>query len=253
MKQFGWLLLTSLLVASLAGAVPDDNPEAVAPDAPTTPPPMPLQVMAPTQKALPFDRVMYVLDVSCSMTDKLADAIRVTDTFSSDGFKATAVTFTTHYERWSGVPYPCQHAKDEACGRNCLEPGWAWMPLHRRELFQHLLRYAATGTTAPTEALLYAIKNAPEGTLIVFISDGEFAYEDPESVIVPMLPGPNQMGPISAMRSAMAWRQKQKLAPVEILVWATSEDDSKRGSLIEMAKVGGGGLWRADTRRSGPW
>jgi len=190
---------------------------------------------------------MYVLDVSCSMSSELAKAIAVTDVFCSDGFKATAVTFTETHQRWAGVKEPHRHLPTEPHGRNCLEDGWAWMPAHRTELLTHLRNISASGGTDPTSALNYAIKNAPVGTLIVFISDGMFSHTDGE------VDGQRVPGPQTAIRAAQTWRRKQKLAPVQMLVWATSEADSQRESLVELAKLGGGGLWRADSRKSGPW
>jgi len=213
--------------------------QIIEPEEPPTAP-LPLQVQEPTQHVVPFDRVMYVLDVSGSMRNKLADAIIVTDTFCSDGFKAAVVTFTDYYARWEGVPEEHSHAEDEACGPNCLEPGWIWLPAHRAELFSYLRSFIGAGSTDPTSALDYAYKNAPAGTLIVFISDGDFPL---------ML----ENGPRSAIRSAQAWRVEHDLAPVQMLVWATSEADSHRESLMELARLGGGGLWRADEHLTGPW
>lgn len=207
------------------------------------PAPLPLVVMPPTMKARPFNRIMYVLDVSGSMSSHLADAIRVTGTFGSDDSRVAVITFNDTHERWKGVKVPCHHLPAEEHNNSCLEPGWAFMPLHNRELMSHLARFGGKGSTNPTSALEYAFKNAPEGTLIVFISDGVFSVDDYFAV----------PGVLSTLRNVQAWRRVRKLAPVEMLVWATSEQTSKNKSLAELARQGGGGLWRADTRRSGPW
>jgi len=234
------LLLVGLTQHAVAQQVTGPQADDGVADIESVVAPMPLQVQAPTQQPVPFDRVMYVLDVSGSMRSALPDAIAVTDTFCNDGFKAAVVTFNSSHAVWEGIPEPCRHPADVECGRNCLEAGWSWMPTHRQQMLQHLQSFTGTGGTDPTSALDYAIKNAPAGTLIVFISDGDFNHNQ-------------ENGPISAVRTAQAWRLAQKLAPVQMLVWATSEVDSQRESLVELARLGGSGLWRADTRRSGPW
>ena len=208
-----------------------------------TPPPLPLQVQAPTQPAIPFDRVMYVLDVSGSMRGALSQAIRVTGVFGSDDSKVAVVTFHSTHSRWEGVRESCEtkHARDEPHGRHCLEAGWCFMPKHNEELMGHLSSFGGTGGTDPTSALEYAYKNAPAGTLIVFISDGQD------------MGSPIMLSATAAIRRAKKWRVDQKRDPVQMLVWATSEADSERESLRILARLGGGGLWRADTRRSGPW
>lgn len=251
MKRIWIVLLIASVAAQTYGQqvpagppVPKQTGEGVAEVESTVAPPMPLQVQAPTQRAVPFDRVMYVLDVSCSMSSQLADAIAVTDTFCSDGFKAAVVTFNGSHARWGGVSEPCRHPENVECGPRCLEPGWAWMPRHRTEMLQHLQSFNGSGGTNPTSALDYAFRNAPAGTLIVFISDGEFSHEDDAE---------DNPGPLSVIRTAQAWRRTQKLAPVQMLVWAVSEVDSQRESLMQLSNLGGGGLWRADTRKSGPW
>lgn len=193
-------------------------------------PPRPLQVQRPSEHHRPYDRVMYVLDVSCSMAEKLPDAIRVADSFVNDGFKAAVVTFTESHVRWDGVSVPCEHPETEECRDNCLEPGWAWMPAHRQELFRYLASFDGSGNTDPTAALDYAYKNAPSGTLIVFISDGIFQSPEGE--------------PFGTVRAAKRWRQEQQLTPVQMLVWAPSPIDAQRESLIELAQLGGMGLWR---------
>lgn len=211
---------------------------------------MPLQVRAPTQAALPYDRIMYVLDVSGSMTSQLEQAIRVTGTFASDSYKVSVVTFNETHERWQGVSEPCKHPEGSACGENCLEPGWAWMPTHHSELMAHLGSFKGNGGTNPTSALDYAIKNAPPRTLIVFISDGEFWFEGQNDE---QEEAPPRAGPLAAVRAAQAWRRQQNLAPVQMLVWAPNEADSQRESLVSLAALGGGGLWRPATTQNGPW
>ena len=208
-----------------------------------TPPPLPLQVLAPTQRAVPFDRVMYVLDVSGSMRGSLAEAIRVTGVFASDDMKVSVVTFHDSHQRWDGVRESCEtkHMRDEPHGRHCLEPGWCFIPKHNEELMSHLGSFGGTGGTDPTSALEYAYKNAPAGTLIVLVSDGQD------------MGAPIMTTASNAIRQAKAWRAARKMDPVQMLVWATSEEDSKRESLRILAELGGGGLWRADSRRSGPW
>jgi hypothetical protein len=241
------ILVMALTTQAFAQQVPSPQPEDdIAPvESPLSP--MPLQVQPPTQRILPYDRVMYVLDVSCSMSKKLAEAITVTDAFVSDGFKAAVVTFSDTHSRWGGVRVPCKHPEGARHSAICVEEGWSLMPTHRTELFQHLRTFSGTGGTSPTSALDYAIKNVPSGTLIVFISDGDFTHLDEESEEGAVA------GPLSTVRSAIAWRRNRKLAPVQMLVWATSKADSQRESLTELAKLGGSGLWRADTRTSGPW
>jgi len=240
------LLLALVATQSFAQQIPLPLPEseAIAPvESRMVTAPMPLEVRQATHRAAPFDRIMYVVDVSGSMRDQLQEAIRVTGTFGSDDSRVAVVTFTETHARWGGVSTPCRHLSEEPHGRSCLEAGWAFMPAHNQELMSHLRSFSGTGGTNPTSALDYAFKNAPEGTLIVFVSDGDFGRQD-NGIIA---------GPLTAVRMAQAWRRNQKLAPVQMLVWATSEADSKRESLVELAKLGGSGLWRADARRTGPW
>jgi hypothetical protein len=241
MRRFVWLLLI-VLVANQVGAAPpgDGNQDdAIAPVAsPTRNVPLPLQVAAPTQAALPFDRVVYVLDTSGSMYGALDDAIAVTGVFASDGFKASVFTFDTSFVRWSGVQVPCDHLESEDCGGACLpEEGWCWLPSHQQELYSYLDGLLADGGTSPGPAIEHAVKTAPSGALVVFVSDGLF---EGQSVA-------------QAAEDAMNWRQQQKLAPVRILVWSTGKTSDVQESLVELAKVGGAGLWRADVRMSGPW
>lgn len=210
---------------------------------------MPLQVRAPTQAALPYDRIMYVLDVSGSMKTQLEEAIRVTGTFASDSYKVSVVTFNETHECWEGVREPCRHPEDEACGENCLESGWAWMPIHHPELMAHLGSFKGNGGTNPTSALDYAFKHAPARTLIVFISDGDFCVERQNDEQEQEAP---RAGPLAAVRAAQAWRRQQNLAPVQMLVWAPNEVDSQRESLVSLAALGGGGLWRPATTQNGP-
>lgn len=244
------LLLASLAVKTSAQPTPElpvDDTEIAAPVTPPTPTPMPLQVQAPTQPLRVYDRVLYVLDVSGSMKEELADAIAVTDIFCSDEFKVAVVTFSSTHARWGGVYVPCRHPKEE-CDEDCLDPGWAWMPAHRTEMLRYLDSFTGSGGTNPTSALNHAIRNAPTHTLIVFISDGDFPHENSKNAA-----GEDIAGPLSIVRTAQLWRRHQNFAPVQILVWSTSEADSQRESLVELARLGGGGLWRADTHRSGPW
>jgi len=240
MRRFVWLLLL-VLVANQVGAAPpgDEAQDEIAPIAsPTRIIPLPLQVVAPTQAALPFDRVIYVLDTSGSMLEELEGAIAVTGVFASDGFKAAAITFDTAFKRWSGVKLPCTHSKDEECNNNCLsEDGWCWLPAHQDELMGYLDSFKADGGTSPGPAIEYAIRIAPAGSLIVFISDGIF---EGDSVV-------------HAAQDSMDWRLKQMLSPVRILVWSTDKTSDVQESLIELAKIGGAGLWRADVHVSGPW
>jgi len=250
MMRFMWaLFLVTFLMVDLASAQsigPNQNDEddVAHVESRMLPAPLPLEVNGPTQRAQPFDRIMYVLDVSGSMCGELASAIRVTGTFGSDDSRVAVVTFNDTHARWGGVQAPHHHLKTEPHGTSCLDPGWAFMPLHNQELMSHLSSFSGSGLTNPTSALDYAYKNVPDGTLIVFISDGGFSHRDGED---------GTMGPLSAIRAGQAWRRAQKLAPIQTLVWATSEVDSRCESLVELAKLGGGGLWRADTRRSGPW
>ena len=244
-----YLALLFALVATQSFAqqippLPLPDPKAIAPvESRMVPAPMPLEVQRATQRAVPFDRIMYVVDVSGSMRGQLEEAIRVTGTFGSDDSRVAVVTFNDTHARWGGVSTPCRHLPVEPHGRSCLEAGWAFMPAHNQELMTHLGSFSGNGGTNPTSALDYAFKNAPEGTLIVFVSDGVFGHQDNGLVA----------GPLTAVRAAQTWRRTQKLAPVQMLVWATSEADSKRESLVELAKLGGSGLWRADARRTGPW
>jgi hypothetical protein len=252
------LLLASISTQVLAQQQPHGPPppKMIAPETEheseepqvEIPPPMPLQVHPPSQQMQPYDRIMYVLDVSGSMTGILAEAIRVTGVFASDSFKVAVVTFNDDHQRWAGVEVKCKHKEKEPHTKLCLEKGWAWMPTHNEQLVSHLGSFSGNGSTDPTSALDHAYKNVPENTLIVFISDGEFSHEDGETD-----EGEKIAGPLSAVRAAKAWRRNRKLAPVQMLVWAPSEADSKRESLVELAKLGGGGLWRPDTRTSGPW
>jgi hypothetical protein len=242
------LLLASVATPAFAQHIPlppfplpPPQGEDVAPVRSMTPAPMPLEVQRPTMRAVPFDRIMYVLDVSGSMTGALPEAIRITGVFGSDDSRVAVVTFNEAHVRWEGVKVPCKHKKIEVHLDTCLKPGWAYMPLHNQELMTHLGSFAGSGGTDPTSALSYAYKNAPEGTLIVLVSDGQ---DMGRAVIT---------SATDAIKKAQAWRRKKKLAPVQMLVWATSEADSKRESLVEFAKLGGSGLWRADTQRSGPW
>ena len=228
----------------LGPPVPDLS--KIVPSEQSGPPPMPLQVVPATQQFRHYNRITYVLDVSCSMSGALVNAISVVDVFASDSFKASVITFSdTHYQ-WEGVP--CEHKKEKKNHtKNCLPPGWVWMPKHRKQLFRHLKAFSGEGGTNPASALEHAIRTAPDETLIVFISDGAFSIRDG------IIGGERVRGAASVIRAAQVWRRKEKLAPVQILIWATSEADSKRETLVELAKLGGGGLWRADVRRSGPW
>ena len=244
MKRANLVFLVALFTTqSFAQQIPD-TPENIAPDEPgMAPAPMPLEVQHATMATMPYDRIMYVVDVSGSMSGRLAEAIQVTSAFGSDDLRVAVVTFNEDHARWEGVKTPCRHPEDEPHDRWCLEVGWAFMPTHNQELMAHLQSFSGSGLTNPTSALEYAFKNAPEGTLIVFISDGVFNRQDSGLIA----------GPLSIVRMAQAWRLNQELAPVQMLVWATSEADSQRESLVELAKLGGGGLWRADSTRSGPW
>lgn len=242
MKRIALALLLVFVADLVAAAPPEgDDKNAVAPVVSQIPAVMPLMVQQPTQPAVPFDRIMYVLDVSGSMRRDLPRAIQATAAFASDSFKATVVTFNCEHKRWDGVKVKCKHAKKVKCNDRCLEPGWAWMPLHYPELLGWMGSFTGSGGTDPTSALDYAFKHAPEGTLIVFISDGGFDHKDDQDE------GKRIVGPMSAIRRAQAWRRTKKLAPVQMLVWAVSEADSKEESLVELAKLGGGGLWREDT------
>ena len=60
------LLLTTLAPPAVAqtGKSPKKTPKTVAAISSITPPPMPLQVQAPTQTMRRYSRIVYVLDVS---------------------------------------------------------------------------------------------------------------------------------------------------------------------------------------------
>jgi Mg-chelatase subunit ChlD len=209
---------------------------------------MPLQVKAPTQEMLPYEKIVYVIDVSCSMSSHLDDAIQATRVFGNDGFRASVITFTDSHVQWEGQPEHVHEKEKDPCGRRCIPVGWVELPRHHDVMMRHLGSISASGGTNPTSALSRAIKDAPPSTLVVFISDGEFNHkdaEDPNGGVV--------LGPASIIKAAMAWRRSRNLAPVQVLVWAVTEADSQRESLVELAKLGGGGLWRPDTRLSGPW
>jgi hypothetical protein len=241
-----WTLLIMAILTGLASATPPNpqpknNGKGVAPvtspaPAPRRPPPppiMPQMVTKPTQPMVPYDSVIYVLDISCSMSDDLDDAIRATDCFFSDDFKAAVVTFNDSHLRWSGVKVKCLHKPLVKCGRSCLPAGWCRLPLHRKEMMAYLNSCEATGGTSPVSAIEYVYKNAPPSTLIVFISDG--AFHEPFST--------------AAAKAGVAWRKKKKLDPVQVLVWSTSENAKEQKALVELAKVGGGGLWKASKPR----
>jgi hypothetical protein len=245
MRQLVTLLI--LIVASTpAFADPPDPPGTTGPNTGTPapppveaddppekeeikPPPMPVQMKKPTQKLKQYDRIVYVLDVSCSMMGKeLDEAISVTDVFASDGFLAAVYTFDTKFVKWGGAIEDCEHRKVEPHGNKCLPEGWARMPTHRDQLRSHLSNIQkGGGQTIPGPALSAAITTAPNGALIVFVSDGQFNHEETTK----------------AVKEAIQWREKKKLAPVQVLVWST--DEELQETLVEIASIGGGGLWRA--------
>jgi Mg-chelatase subunit ChlD len=211
-----------------------DTADSVAPvDSPIMPAVSPIQVVAPTQETQPFSRVMYILDVSGSMRGELPEAIRAVDIFMTDGFQAAVVTFNETHARWTGVNEPCRHGPERKCDQKCLPPGWCWMPKHRIELFQHLSSFAGSGNTMPQSAIEYAYQKAPSECLIVFISDGGFDTE----------------AAVKAARDGAAWRAAQQLEPTPLLVWSTVYNAGEMSSLVELARVGGAGLWRAETPR----
>lgn len=251
MKKFFLVFLLSTLL-TMNTAVAQNNGKSVAPvTSPTksilnlepvwpqpelpipkvTEAPRPIQVQAPSQQLRRYDRVMYILDASGSMIGRLADAIRVIDVFASDSFKAAAVTFNDNYVRWKGVKDPCTHPEKDSHSVKCSEPGWAWMPSHRKALFRYLRRIWEGGGTHPTAALIHAYKTAPKDTILVLVTDGILSKNDKHYV--------------SVIAQCKAWRKKKKLAPIQMLVWAPSKSDSQRPTLIKLAKAGGGGLWRA--------
>lgn len=207
----------------------DSAAETVPVDSPTIPSPEPEVVIQPTQELAPFNRVIYVLDVSGSMRDVLPVAIRTVDVFMTDDFQAAVVTFNATHERWPGVTEPCGHAVGERCTDRCLPAGWCRLPLHFPELMTHLSSFVGAGDTRPASAIDYALRNAPAECLIVFISDGGFPG-DPV---------------IEAAWAGIEWRAEQGLAPVQILVWSTVEEADKQLPLVALARIGGGGLWRA--------
>ena len=200
---------------------------------------MPLQVKAPTQPLRRYDRVVYVLDVSCSMSGKpLREAISVTDVFASDGFLSTVITFDHRMTQWGGANEDCNHEPEEEHSSRCLPEGWARFPKHRYQFRSHIKNLGAKGGgTEPGPALAEAVKTAPVGALIVFVSDGQF----------------NKDKAVGALHMAMLARAAAKLAPVQILVWSTTKHETQKETLVEIAKIGGGGLWRADDRLTGPW
>jgi Mg-chelatase subunit ChlD len=177
----------------------------------------------------PFSKVIYVLDVSGSMRGELAEAIRTIDVFMTDDFGAAAVTFNAEHARWKGVENHHGHDATAPCNNRCSPAGWCRMPEHRLELLAHLNSFIGDGDTQPASAVAYAIRNAPAECLIVFISDGGF-------VGAPV---------VDAAKAGIAWRKEQEMAPVQLLVWSTKKDADKQTSLVDLAKIGGGGLWRA--------
>jgi len=207
-----------------------DDPPWTEPSGPP-PPPTPIQVIAPTQELRPYERIMYVLDVSCSMRGELPDAISATSVFCSDGFKAAVVTYASGFGRWVGVKESCNHPPSEPCSKRCPEDGWIQMPKQQKEFYEYLNSLDASGGTVPGPALEYAIRNVPADTLIVFISDGDFRTENA----------------IPEARAALDWRRDSNIAPVQILVWSTNAEAQKQEALVELANLGGGGLWRAET------
>lgn len=235
-------LLVLIIASTTAFADPPDPPGTTPPaqlpveadDPPEEeikPPPMPVEVKKPTQKLRQYDRIVYVLDVSCSMMGKeLDEAISVTDVFASDGFLAAVYTFDTDFVKWGGAVEDCKHKKVEPHGSKCLPEGWARMPTHRDQLRSHLSNIQkGGGQTIPGPPLSAAIMTAPNGALIVFVSDGQF----------------NQEETTKAVKEAIQWRKKKKLAPVQVLVWSTDQEVPAQETLVEIASIGGGGLWRA--------
>lgn len=229
-------LLSSALIAAFmflgwsTSAPCQDIPEDTAPVMSRSVVPVPVQVLPPSEEIAQFSKVMYVLDVSGSMKSILPLAIRATDVFTSDGFQAAVITFTNSHARWGGVDEPCKHPPDERCGHNCLPAGWCWMPKHRDVLLGYLSSFPGHGNTDPSSAITAAYRDAPDNCLIVFISDGAF----------------NGAGPATAATEGAEARKKEGKPPVQMLVWGTDIDACGKDSLVHLAKIGRGGLWRAE-------
>lgn len=204
-------------------------PEATPDVSPSQPSPEPDVVIQPTGELAPFSKVIYVLDVSGSMKGVLPEAIRTVDIFMTDDFRAAVVTFNALHARWEGVEDHFEHATGVPCNKRCSPAGWCRMPEHRPELLEHLSSFEGSGDTQPASAVAYALRTAPAECLIVFISDGGFGG-DPV---------------VEAAKTGIAWRAEQGLPPVQILVWSTAREADKQTALVSLAKIGGGGLWRA--------
>jgi len=237
-------LLTLIATASSSlaqcpgpGIAPED--EDVAP-VDSTMPPAPLQVNPPTQQLRVYDRIIYVLDVSGSMTGgPLQEAISVTRVFASDEFLATVITFDDDYVEWGGVDEECSHAEDEPHNNRCLPAGWARLPVHQNQLDSHVENVEKGGGTVPGPALARAVEIATDQTLIVFVSDGKFANIRDETT--------------QALSAALLARREADGDLPQILVWSTQRTDDPPETLVELAGIGGAGLWRADVARAGPW
>lgn len=224
------VVLMAVLITSPSYAQ-DNSGDTAAVTSPCLPAPTPFLVVPPTQEVAPFNRVIYVLDVSGSMQDVLPEAIRAVDVFMTDDFQAAVVTFNVNFERWEGVSEPCQHDADTECGRRCLPAGWCRLPLHRPELMGYLRSLVGKGDTKPAGAVEYAIRQAPADCLVVFISDGNYT-----SWMVRQ-----------AAERGMRARKELGQVPTQILVWSTDSNATPRQPLVDLARIGGGGLWRAET------
>lgn len=199
--------------------------------------PMPLQVIRPHRKFVPRNRIVFVLDVSGSMSgNRIKKAVDACLVFSSDELQVAVITFNSSTLRWAGVKDPCRHPKAAKCGKKCLPPAWARLPMHYPEVSNWIGSFKGGGGTQPVPALRAALSLRRPGFMIVFISDGEFS--------------PNLCS--RAVKKMRKWRRKKKLDWVPILVWGIGWRAKNQESLKRLAKVGGGGFYVHGKERR-PW
>ncbi len=225
------VLVVTLLAALLAPTqhlrAQEPEPPTEEPEAPLGPPAIPEAIIQPG-KLERFSRVIFVLDVSGSMTsDRLTRAASVTRVFASDGFHAACITFSDSFSEWKGAPSH-EHAESDECSPKCVPVGWAEMPANQKALNDHLVAIEKGGNTHPGAALIRAIERALPGTLIVFVSDGEF---DGDAVV-------------DAIDRGQAARKKRVGEAPEIPILSWTVVPAATDAMMLVGKRGGGGLWR---------
>lgn len=189
-----------------------------------------VEVLAPAKAFRVTSRLLFVVDVSGSMTgegERAISAVRRVLEGPSDELQAGVIAFADAPARWRGVPEPCEHAKDEPHGKRCVLPGWAAFPGRSKELLAWLRSVKPDGGTVVGPALRAALADRADGLTVILVSDGIFGHELA----------------LKALAEGQAERRKRKLEPAGVMVWAAGWGARDREALLALAKAGGGGLW----------